>query len=796
MQKNNTAIGNFKTLGDISKIYLNSLGLSVDKNFNRLCVEKECDLENFKIELNNYLDNLILPGEESKFILFKDKKYKLSSSLVAILKNSFLEFIDLYISTVREVTIFTTQNNLNRQIAKAIFIPFIDMVTRNIYFHYKDKLYIYDIKITEYYSQIKENILKILNKENFSFLIENNNSINTSYKDYRMILDLGNNFHSNESINEIINSILAYENINCKVIRENLELSLFLARFHHEFTREILKDTGLEKESKLSNISEKEVEDLFITLQNGEFTKEIPKLDLLKRKVDLRKEKNEKDREEFLKEYNAIKKEDIKLKWFLDHIYARYLVMNNESNKALKYYESALNLGKYSAGKFLNKIIKEGLVLSSYLNKKNSFKQFYKRAYLFNLVSAPLKDEDKWIIDHYRKDFNMKFPEKGFYNKIIKPQISQDSYSLYENDIIPNLNLKSPNLKYNFWNRKRTQLEIFASLPSFDNIELEKKYQNYMRQLIEAGADVNFINSTGETPLVGALCSKNHERALILLENSKIKNSINEISFRKKNTALSVLLNDLYIKGSDVKEILIKLIENGADVNQKADIEMISPIHLLLLNMSNLGLKDYHNISDEDIEKLRRLIHQPGISECYFDSQVLSNLEILKTPIGREIFEKINELNLKNRNLYLDLAKILLDNGADINVPIKNGITPFLYAMEIGDINLVKLFLNYNPDITKTCNIGNDVLTTSLGYNNFEVFKYLIDTFDFSNYKTHHIIQLCHSTFNLNYNININYDIAKKYLKYFIKKLNLSFDNKLYFNSIVDIFYNKSRGVK
>lgn len=796
MQKNNTAIGNFKTLGDISKIYLNSLGLSVDKNFNRLCVEKECDLENFKIELNNYLDNLILPGEESKFILFKDKKYKLSSSLVAILKNSFLEFIDLYISTVREVTIFTTQNNLNRQIAKAIFIPFIDMVTRNIYFHYKDKLYIYDIKITEYYSQIKENILKILNKENFSFLIENNNSINTSYKDYRMILDLGNNFHSNESINEIINSILAYENINCKVIRENLELSLFLARFHHEFTREILKDTGLEKESKLSNISEKEVEDLFITLQNGEFTKEIPKLDLLKRKVDLRKEKNEKDREEFLKEYNAIKKEDIKLKWFLDHIYARYLVMNNESNKALKYYESALNLGKYSAGKFLNKIIKEGLVLSSYLNKKNSFKQFYKRAYLFNLVSAPLKDEDKWIIDHYRKDFNMKFPEKGFYNKIIKPQISQDSYSLYENDIIPNLNLKSPNLKYNFWNRKRTQLEIFASLPSFDNIELEKKYQNYMRQLIEAGADVNFINSTGETPLVGALCSKNHERALILLENSKIKNSINEISFRKKNTALSVLLNDLYIKGSDVKEILIKLIENGADVNQKADIEMISPIHLLLLNMSNLGLKDYHNISDEDIEKLRRLIHQPRISECYFDSQVLSNLEILKTPIGREIFEKINELNLKNRNLYLDLAKILLDNGADINVPIKNGITPFLYAMEIGDINLVKLFLNYNPDITKTCNIGNDVLTTSLGYNNFEVFKYLIDTFDFSNYKTHHIIQLCHSTFNLNYNININYDIAKKYLKYFIKKLNLSFDNKLHFNSIIDIFYNKSRGVK
>lgn len=720
MQKNNTAIGNFKTLGDISKIYLNSLGLSVDKNFNRLCVEKECDLENFKIELNNYLDNLILPGEESKFILFKDKKYKLSSSLVAILKNSFLEFIDLYISTVREVTIFTTQNNLNRQIAKAIFIPFIDMVTRNIYFHYKDKLYIYDIKITEYYSQIKENILKILNKENFSFLIENNNSINTSYKDYRMILDLGNNFHSNESINEIINSILAYENINCKVIRENLELSLFLARFHHEFTREILKDTGLEKESKLSNISEKEVEDLFITLQNGEFTKEIPKLDLLKRKVDLRKEKNEKDREEFLKEYNAIKKEDIKLKWFLDHIYARYLVMNNESNKALKYYESALNLGKYSAGKFLNKIIKEGLVLSSYLNKKNSFKQFYKRAYLFNLVSAPLKDEDKWIIDHYRKDFNMKFPEKGFYNKIIKPQISQDFYSLYGNDIIPNLNLKSPNLKYNFWNRKRTQLEIFASLPSFDNIELEKKYQNYMRQLIEA----------------------------------------------------------------------------GADVNQKADIEMISPIHLLLLNMSNLGLKDYHNISDEDIEKLRRLIHQPGISECYFDSQVLSNLEILKTPIGREIFEKINELNLKNRNLYLDLAKILLDNGADINVPIKNGITPFLYAMEIGDINLVKLFLNYNPDITKTCNIGNDVLTTSLGYNNFEVFKYLIDTFDFSNYKTHHIIQLCHSTFNLNYNININYDIAKKYLKYFIKKLNLSFDNKLHFNSIVDIFYNKSRGVK
>jgi len=58
-----------------------------------------------------------------------------------------------------------------------------------------------------------------------------------------------------------------------------------------------------------------------------------------------------------------------------------------------------------------------------------------------------------------------------------------------------------------------------------------------MRKLLGVGADINFVNSTGETALMGTIAYGNFERAKLLLKYPQIKETINQKSLRKKNTA-------------------------------------------------------------------------------------------------------------------------------------------------------------------------------------------------------------------------------------------------------------------
>lgn len=771
-------LGEFKSLGEISKIFLNSLGVTVDRKFDRLCVENKVDLENIKDEVEKYFKSLVISKNSLKLIAFEDGGYKLSSNLIKQLKDSFFQFYGCYVDLINETTIFTTQEKLNGKMLENFFIPYIDTLMKDIFYHYKNYLYIENIQSTDYYNQIKKIILKKIEKDTFTFLIDENNSFikehdNTSYKDYRLISNIGKNFHSDVILNEIINSILSDEKINFKIKREDIELSFFFARMHQEFIKELSKEKEI-KIRKLSIMNKELVNEMLNDLSKGEVElyKEIKILDSLKKRVNLHKEIGEANKEDFLKEYKFIENIGVNFKWFLKHIKGRYLVMNNEYEEALQFYEDALKLGSYRAGKLLNKIIKEGLVLSAYLKKKKSFEKFYKRAYSYNLIQSQFKNEEEWIMDHFRKDFDTMFFKDRFYKKNEKMQTKQNFYTLNE-DTIPRLNINKPNSKHELWDRKRSQLEIFSSLPAFD-IKTEKKYQNYMRQLISAGADINFINSTGETPLIGAICLKNYERALILLENKEIKDSVNQISNRKKNTALSVLLENLDIENSKAIEVLEKLIENGVDLNKEATIDNMIPLHQIMSYFVKRVSTDKRKFKNIDIEGIRRVVYRPGANNCYFTKDILANMKILNSPEGKQILNFVDNTNARNKSLYLKIIEIFLNNGSNVNIPWKGEITPFMYSLEIGDMELFKLLLNYNPDITKKCHLGNDVLAISSGYNNFEIFKYLIDTYEFSDYKTESFMRLFETTFLLNYDEKADYSIALQYLLEFINNSKLS----------------------
>ncbi|MEI0538587.1 ankyrin repeat domain-containing protein [Brachyspira pulli] len=80
----------------------------------------------------------------------------------------------------------------------------------------------------------------------------------------------------------------------------------------------------------------------------------------------------------------------------------------------------------------------------------------------------------------------------------------------------------------------------------------------------------------------------------------------------------------------------------------------------------------------------------------------------------------------------LGIMKYLLDNGADPYIEDDNGKNSFLWACGVGDVDVIKMFLEFYPDLVNSLNVyGSNGLHIAAGSNNVEVFEYLVNTLGF-----------------------------------------------------------------
>lgn len=174
---------------------------------------------------------------------------------------------------------------------------------------------------------------------------------------------------------------------------------------------------------------------------------------------------------------------------------------------------------------------------------------------------------------------------------------------------------------------------------------------------------------------------------------------------------------------SQLQDIIVKYIDSKL-VCQMNNFDIMG--ELLMHNVTYSLYQKYGNNS----EIYFKLFESPWC--VHFIRRVLKHI-IKKYKIDLDSIPKDKEFQILIKAIVftdIDLIKIILDNGADINKYGTKGATPLTVACSnaCGDLEIVKLLLKYGADINKG---GSNMNIPSLAYaitiNNISIINYLLN---------------------------------------------------------------------
>ena len=742
-------LGKFKTIGEIFKNFVEitgfNLGFKVEninkKSLNRLTNEKDIKIENF-FSLFEELKSIEI--NEDLFIIephSKDKRIKkidfinISKFIKNMLETNLETFLEDYKYLVNNCTIYIEQTELDKILNSYLFIPFIKETFSTIYKQLSiEKLFDNNQKSSIKKIEIFKSKLREIIGEKSIYVLENKNE-----GIYKFISNLDKKDEKDKKSSKVNTIISFIEKLDLSQANEN-EVFLFLVLFSIE--KKFYKKFKIKDET--NEIQKYDINTLIKIIENKEkseeYLKEKELIIEMKNIVDnLTSENYEESKEKIEKIY----KKDTSglLKYFKDYYYGRFLARSGEEEKekGLDKYFDSLEEAKYRAGNFLENILIEGMILAFRIDSKK-YKNFYNYTRFMGIVTKEYEGDNDWINEHYFQYFDRYFSPIFEKNENIDNSnyvVFSTGEKLVDDKALLIEDLRSPNAEYKFGNRKETRLSIFSRLPA--NIikgYTEEYIQFCIIKLLKKEADINFVNSTGETALMGAVAYKNYERAKLLLKYPKVKETIDQKSLRKKNTVLSLIIEEFIVfiefLNFETKELLLELfteiLKYEPNLNQITtvnDVTYIRQIMQVFNQRENFYKNAYNN-------NAWRREYQNPLDPMMTDEDVKKFIREQEKMINDPNFiKKMNEIFLENRSFYLKLLEILLKAGADINIKQQFGISDLMFATELGDLELFKLLAKYNPNIETMTDKGKNLFTNAMDYGNYELAFYLLKEYPY-----------------------------------------------------------------
>ena len=738
-------LGKFKIIGEIFKNFVEitgfNLGFKVEninkKSLNRLADEKDIKIENFfslfeelkSIEINEDLF-IINPYSNDKRIK-KIAFINVCKSIKNLMEIALEEFLDDYKYLINNCSIHIKQEELDEVLNSHLFIPIIKKMVSTIYRELSvEKIFdINEIDENKKVKIFKSKLREIIEKESIYALEKEREGI------YKFISDLEKKEDQSSKFDTILSFI---EKLDLSEANEN-EVFLFLTL--HSIEKNFYKKFKIK--DKTNKIQKYDINTLIKIIENKEKSEEyIKQEEFINEMKKIINNLNSENYEESKEKIEKIYKKDTSglLQYFKDYYYGRFLAKSGEEKKGLDKYFDSLKEAKYRAGKFLENILIEGMILAFRIDSKK-YKNFYNYTRFMGIVTKEYEGDNDWINEHYFQYFDRYFSpifekdEKVDANDYV---VLGTGEKLVEDKALSIKDLRSPNAKYKFNIREETRLSIFSRLPAgIKNGYTEEYIQLCMVKLLEAGADINYTNSTGETALMGAIAYKNYERAKLLLKYPKVKETIDQKSLRKKNTVISLIIEQFVVFGGflpfEMKELLLELfteiLKYKPNLNQITTVNDVTYIRQIMQVFSQR--ENFYRNAYNNIDAWRRE-YQDNFDSMFTDKEVEDFIRKQEKMVNDPNFIKImNKIFSDNRIYYLKLLDLLLKAGADINIKQQFGISDLMFATELGDFELFELLARYNPNIETMTDKGKNLFTNAMDYGNYDLAFYLLKEYPY-----------------------------------------------------------------
>lgn len=278
--------------------------------------------------------------------------------------------------------------------------------------------------------------------------------------------------------------------------------------------------------------------------------------------------------------------------------------------------------------------------------------------------------------------------------------------------------------------------ELITKLLQEEHLSNQCTSYLFFKALCHHDIDLSITNNKGESAFSMAVNSLRIEIIHLLLENNINPNITNE----NGETALSLIA----VKGSKYKDIVLLLINYGADPNipdknHQTIIEKLIDIELFFSNHKKLPIKLRHEISetnDNYIGLLKDILQHAEVNmrklnskkmPYIFEAAHYANIPLIKllSYFGTDInqvgenglnilyylmHENENVTNDKKLKQYYESLRVIISLGADVNARDDYGGIVLHKAILSNDIQTVKILIDYGADLSAIDNRGRNMI--------------------------------------------------------------------------------------
>jgi ankyrin repeat protein len=243
-----------------------------------------------------------------------------------------------------------------------------------------------------------------------------------------------------------------------------------------------------------------------------------------------------------------------------------------------------------------------------------------------------------------------------------------------------------------------------------------------VEKLLENGANINARRADGSTPLISALYCSHPKCSKLLIEKGSDINA-------KDNVDWTPLLNAI---DSNLTEVALILIEKGADINAQSK-DGKTP---LLIARQKKNKEIISRLLENEAEEPPKPELEPHEQESLNNRlyQTVSNgpLEVAKSLLEEGAnpnakYESGTTLLLRSiEHRQLDIAKLLIEKGADVNVEFSDAVTPLMIFLNQNRPDLAKVAVDHGADVNAHDKYNFTPLTYALQFSTTEIADYLI----------------------------------------------------------------------